>query len=247
MIPVPLGKTTANNSLPPDAIRQIHELSVFFVENIRSAVRFLQWIAHPIPEFNMEFYVLDKNTSPEDLASYGKIIGKKAAGILSEAGAPGIADPGARLVSMAHRRNVPVVPLVGPSSILLALMASGCNGQQFCFNGYLPRGGQELDDQLRSLEKKSAKNGSAQVFMEAPYRNSSLMKQALEVLKPDTELCVAAALTLEQEFIRRYPVSAWKTKIRELPEGLPAIFVLQATVEPRKPLHKKPVPRKKRR
>ena len=238
MIPVPLGKTDANNSLPPDVIRQIHEIKVFFVENIRSAVRFLQWIEHPIPEYEIHFHILDKHTKAEDFADFGKILGKEPSGILSEAGAPGVADPGAKLVSMAHRRSVPVVPLVGPSSILLALMASGLNGQQFAFNGYLPIDSRQREEHLRHLENKSAKNGSAQLFMEAPYRNKQVLDAATEFLKDDTELCIAGALTLENEWVRRYPISAWKSKKKDLPDNIPAIFAIQATVQERHPFQK---------
>lgn len=228
LIPVPLGKTKANNSLPPDVIRQIHETTTFFVENIQSAVRFFQWIEHPVPDFKMAFYDLDKHTPPEDLAEYSRIIGKEKAGILSEAGAPGVADPGAKLVQMAHIRGVPVVPLVGPSSILLAVMGAGFNGQTFTFNGYLPINAEERQEALRRLERQSEENGSTQIFMEAPYRNDAIMKDAIDVLKESTEFCVASSLTLENERIQRYPISFWKSGKGSIPENEPAIFLLYA-------------------
>jgi len=151
----------------------------------------------------------------------------KSVGLISEAGCPGIADPGQSLVRWAHQNHVKVVPLIGPSSVFLALMASGMNGQQFTFHGYLPVSSSERKKKLKQLEEESQRNRQTQLFIETPYRNDSLLKDILEVLRPSTALCIASNITLPGEFICTRPVSAWKKNLPDLKKK-PSIFLLQA-------------------
>lgn len=228
LIPTPLGPHPRNLVLPGHAIDIVHHLDTFFVERIRQAISFLRWIEHPLPDFKCRFYELNKHTPGEDLLEMLSQLKNGAdAGILTEAGCPGVADPGSDLVRLAHESGVRVIPLVGPSSILLAIMASGMNGQAFTFHGYLPRPGHERTERIRALERESSRRHTTQVFMETPYRNDELTKELLRELSDDTRLCVASNLTLPDEQIISCRVTEWKKREWNL-DRHPAIFLIQA-------------------
>ncbi len=214
LIPTPLGAHPENEVLPGHVIRTVHGLDTFFVERIRQANSFLRWIDHPVPDFKCRFYELNKHTPGEDLIEMLSLLRNGTdAGILTEAGCPGVADPGSGLVRLAHEAGVTVVPLVGPSSILLAVMASGMNGQAFSFHGYLPRPGKERTERIRALQRESAQRRVTQVFMETPYRNNDLLSELVRELDDSTLLCTATDLTLPGEQIISSRVAAWRKRI----------------------------------
>ena len=216
-IPTPLGGSPVD-ALPAPVIKQIKELSDFVVENAKSARAFLGALGMPVREVSIK--VVDDE--PDPLAP---LRAQRSLGLLSEAGCPAIADPGARIVEAAHAEGFRVVPLVGPSSIVLALMASGLEGQRFAFCGYLPREDAERKKRIRELEARSRKEKETEIFIETPYRNDVLLAALLEACKPDTRLCVAADLTLPGETITTKRVADW----RKTPIGRrPAVFLLQA-------------------
>jgi 16S rRNA (cytidine1402-2'-O)-methyltransferase len=228
LVPVPLGKRKENLSLPQHTIDVVHGLNQFVVENIRSAQSFLQWIGHPMKPYELEYRVLTKKTPDEEIFSFLKLLHNGDTGLMSEAGAPAIADPGAKLVRMAHDAGHKVVPLTGPSSIFLALMASGMGGQHFTFHGYLPVDEHKRKVTLKQLESDSKKTDFTQIFMEAPFRNNQMLASIIETLKPETKVCAAINLTMPDEEIISMPVYKWKQK--KLPDlsGRPAIFLISA-------------------
>jgi len=175
----------------------------------------------------MEFMILDKTTSPEESETYLKALEEnRDIGVITEAGVPGVADPGATIVKLAHRKGIRVVPLVGPSSILLALMGSGLNGQNFAFNGYLPIPSKERISRIKLLEAKSMRESQTQIFMEAPYRNQKLLGDLINHCRPETNLCLATDLTLASEFIKTQKIRNWKKQVPEINKR-PTIFILQ--------------------
>ncbi len=230
LIPVTLGKTPENNTMPEYVLDIIRKLEVLIVENVKTARHFLQWVGDTVPDYEIEFLLLNKNTSPEEAASFlDPLLEGKDVGLMSEAGTPVIADPGSSVIKHAHEREIPVVPLTGPSSIFLALMASGYNGQQFTFTGYLPIEKEERRSRLLSLEKESHQKERTILFMETPHRNTELMATVIQTCSPHTYFCVAANLTLPDEFIRSRQIRQWK-KLEELPnlDKQPAIFLIHA-------------------
>ncbi len=229
MIPTTLGKTKSNNAIPEYTLEVIRRLDTFAVENIQSAVKFLQWVGGTVPEFKIDFYQLNKKTPEHEIFSFLKPLKSgKDMGVLSEAGAPGIADPGSILVKMAHKNGIRVVPLIGPSSIFLALMASGFNGQSFSFHGYLPIDAKGRKQAIIQLEGESRRHDRTQIFMEAPYRNNEIVKSILESCRPETKLCIATDITLENEFIVSKEIGDWKkSKLPDLHKR-PTIFILYA-------------------
>lgn len=213
LLPNTLGKTSGNATHPEEVLGIIRSLDILIVENIQNATRFLQWVGNTVPEFKIEFYPLTKKTSDLDLLEYIKPLRKgRNAGVLSEAGLPAIADPGARLVELAHKFHIPVRPLVGPSSIFLALMGSGFNGQKFQFNGYLPIDNKACSQKILELEGQSKQHDISQIFMETPYRNSAMITRILSHCKDETRLCVACDVSLDTEEIISKPISEWKKK-----------------------------------
>lgn len=229
LIPVPLGKTKTNNSLPEYTLSVLRTLDALVVENIQSAVKFLNWVGDTVPDFKIEFRQLNKNTPETEIFSFLKPLkAGRNMGLLSEAGAPAVADPGAKLVKMAHQNKIKVVPLVGPSSILLALMASGFNGQEFAFHGYLPIDNKARVQKLIQLEGESRRHNRTQIFMEAPHRNNELLKSLLENLAGETRLCTATDLTLENEDIISKPVAEWNSSPKPDLQKRPTIFILYA-------------------
>jgi len=226
MIPTTLGDTSIERVLPPDLTQLISSIQVFIVENIRTARRFLKKVNPAIVIDDLTFFELNQHTEKKEISRFlepnqqGLDIG-----IISEAGCPGVADPGAEVVKIAHTKNIQVVPLVGPSSILLALMASGMSGQNFAFNGYLPIKNPEKSLQIKMLEKRMQAESQTQIFIEAPYRNAQLLDELLKNCDPQTMLCVAVDITLDTEFILSKPVSYWKTHLPDI-QKRPAIFMI---------------------
>ena len=229
MIPTTLGKTASNNSLPEHTLEVIRQLDVFAVENIQTAVKFLQWVGDTAPEYKIDFFQLNKKTPVHEIFSFLKPLrAGRDMGVLSEAGAPGIADPGSILVKMAHKNGIRVVPLIGPSSILLAMMGSGFNGQSFSFHGYLPIDLKGKKQALIQLEGESRRHDRTQIFMEAPYRNNEMLKSILESCRPETRLCVATDITLDSEYIKSKVIGDWKKKTLPELHKRPTIFILYA-------------------
>ncbi len=249
LIPTPLGPHPENQVLPEHVIQTVHRLETFFVERIRQANSFLRWIGHPVPDFKCRFYELNKHTPGEDLLEMLSVLKNGTdAGIMTEAGCPGVADPGSEMVRLAHESGIAVVPLTGPSSILLAVMASGMNGQAFSFHGYLPRPGPERTERIRFLEKESARRRITQVFMETPYRNNDLLKELVRELGDDTRLCTATDLTLPGEQIISCRITEWRSRNVHVDlDQRPSIFLMLAEeISPGVPGKKKPAHKRKR-
>ncbi|MCF6240498.1 MAG: SAM-dependent methyltransferase [Bacteroidales bacterium] len=228
LIPVSLGENKLNNILPEKNFKIINEITHYIVENIRSARRFLvkAGIKHKIDD--LTFYEINKHSKPDEYHKYlSAALNGENIGVISEAGCPGIADPGADIVAIAHQKNIRIIPLVGPSSIFLALMASGMNGQNFAFKGYLPIKKPQRIKQLKADELRSANENQTQIYIEAPYRNKPLLEDMLNNLKPSTKLCIAADVTLKSEFIKTKSIKDWKKSIPEINKK-PAIFVLHS-------------------
>lgn len=230
LIPNTLGKTPENNTIPEYVLDIIRRMEVLVVENIQSASKYLQWVGNTIPEYEIEFLLLNKKTPTHEIASFLNPLKKgKDAGLLSEAGCPAVADPGSEFIKMAHSQDINVVPLVGPSSILLALMASGFNGQQFAFNGYLPIEKNDRQRAIQNLEKTSREENSTQIFMEAPHRNDAVVKDLVKLCHPDTRVCTATNLTLPTEQIISKPIAKWRDEPIPSIDKEPTIFLIYAT------------------
>jgi 16S rRNA (cytidine1402-2'-O)-methyltransferase len=226
LIPVTLGDTVLSKVLPEGNKEIILSLKHFIVENIRTARRFLKQLEPSVAIDTLTFFTLNQHTSKEMLSDFLKPINENySMGIISEAGCPAIADPGAEIVAIAQQKNIPVIPLVGPSSILLALMASGFNGQNFAFQGYLPVDTEQRIKTLKMFEQRIYSENQTQLFIETPYRNGKMLDDILKTCKPFTKLCIAADITLETEFIRTQSVADWKKRIPDLSKR-PCIFAL---------------------
>ncbi len=226
LIPVTLGGDDFLKVIPEKVISLTRELRCFIAEDIRSARRFLRMIDREFPIDDTLFFELNEHTGDSEISGFMEpVINGSDTGVMSEAGLPGIADPGAKVISLAHKMNIKVIPLSGPSSIILALISSGLNGQNFSFNGYLPVRPDEKKARIRELEKKSHE-GFAQIFMETPYRNQKMFETLISACKNDTMLCVAADITLSSEDIRTMKISEWKKNIPSLNDKR-VIFVLQ--------------------
>lgn len=226
LIPTTLGPTEPLEVLPISVKKVVEELDHFIVENEKTARRFIKKIAPRKSQPSLRIFVLDKFTTEFESKSFiDPCFRGTNVGLLSEAGVPAIADPGAQIVMLAHHKKVPVVPLVGPSSIILAMMASGLNGQSFAFNGYLPIEAAERKKAIKSYEKRSRELGQSQIFIETPYRNDKLLSQLKSTLASSTQLCVAADLTLPTEYIRTMTAEEWKKESPDLHKR-PCIFIL---------------------
>ena len=219
-IPTPLGGSP-EDALPPGGIKTIRSLKDFIVENAKSARAFLGALGMAVRALNI--IVLNENVS----SCLQPLREGRPLGLLSEAGCPAIADPGAEVVEAAHREGFRVVPLVGPSSITLALMASGLEGQRFAFCGYLPREDAQRKTRIRELESRSRREDETEIFIETPYRNDVLLAALLEVCRPETRLCIAADLTLASESVSTRSVAEWR-RVRAPLGRRPAVFLLQA-------------------
>lgn len=226
LIPVTLGGDDFLRVIPEKVIGLTRQLRYFIVEDIRSARRFLRLIDKEFPINDSVFFELNEHTGESDITNYLEpIFNGSDIGVLSEAGLPGIADPGAGIIALAHRKRITVTPLSGPSSILLALISSGLNGQNFSFNGYLPVKPAERSAKLRELEKKAGE-GYTQIFMETPYRNQKMLESIITTCHSNTLLCIAADITLPTESIRTMKISEWKRDLPLLNDKL-VVFVMQ--------------------
>lgn len=227
LMPVPLGENLLY-TLPDYVLAIARELEVFVVEKPRTARHFLRDAGYEKSFDDAIFFELNKRTDPALIPSFLEpaLQGRDTA-MLSEAGAPGVADPGSRLVRMAHRRGVEVIPLVGPSSILLALMSSGLNGQKFTFHGYLGLKRPEMAKDLKRLESQSARNNETQIFIETPYRNTMLFETAMQALAPATILSISTDLTMPTQSIRTHAVSEWRRLPKPDLNKRPTVFLLQ--------------------
>jgi 16S rRNA (cytidine1402-2'-O)-methyltransferase len=226
LIPVTLGGDDFLKVIPEKVISLTRQLRFFVVEDVRSARRFLRHIDKEFPINDTVFFELNEHTGETDIAHYLEPVFKGSdIGVLSEAGLPCIADPGARIIALAHKKRITVSPLSGPSSILLALISSGLNGQNFSFNGYLPVKPAERTVKLRELEKKAGE-GFAQIFMETPYRNQKMLESLITTCHNDTLLCIAADITMQTESIRTMKISEWKKDLPLLNDKL-VVFILQ--------------------
>jgi 16S rRNA (cytidine1402-2'-O)-methyltransferase len=227
LIPVTLGETEISQVLPSYNHDIIVGIKHFIVENIRSARRFLKKVEKSIDIDALTFYELNRHTDRKFIGEYLEPLKKgQPVGIISEAGCPAIADPGADVVAIAQQRKYKVVPLVGPSSIIMSVMGSGFNGQSFAFNGYLPVEVPQRIKALKKLEQKVQNENQTQLFIETPYRNAKMIETILNALNPKTKLCIAAGITCPEEYIKTRTVAEWKKeKIPELGK-IPAIFVI---------------------
>lgn len=228
LIPTPLGDNEPAEVLPAGVIERACSLRVFVVEEIRTARRFLSRYGLRGHIAELEFHELNEHSSAADVEALGSLFDRgEDVGLLSEAGLPAVADPGAELVALCHRRGVEVVPLVGPSSLMLALMASGLNGQSFAFCGYVPAKPEERRNALRALEKQSAAARRSQIIIETPYRNDALLADMLQTLSPRTLICVAADITLPTQFIRTDSVAGWRSHVPAIGKR-PCVFIILA-------------------
>lgn len=228
LIPTTLGEVEPLEVLPLSIKRAIENLDFYIVENEKTVRRFIKRISPKKSQPSLKIQVLNKYTLPEEIPTFiTPCLNGHDVGIISEAGCPGVADPGADVVAIAHEKGIKVVPLVGPSSILLALMASGMNGQSFAFNGYLPIDKADKKKELKNLEKRSKELDQSQIFMETPYRNDKLLADITAMLSPNTLLCVASDITLPTETIKTQSIAQWKGAKIDLHKR-PTIFILHA-------------------
>lgn len=226
LVPTTLGDNDPLEVLPISVKKHIEAIDMYIAENEKTARRFIKRITPEKKQSSLRFFILNKFTTPEELPEFlTPCLSGQNMGLLSEAGCPGIADPGADIVKLAHEKQIKVVPLVGPSSILLALMSSGMNGQSFAFNGYLPIDNQERKQELKRLERLSFEQKQSQIFIETPYRNNKMLEEMCNTLHPDTNICVACDLTLPSEFIKTKSVNYWKKNMADLHKR-PAIFII---------------------
>lgn len=227
LLPVLLGDTPVDQVLPAYNHDIIMGIKHFIVEEVRSARRFLKKVDKSIDIDSLTFYPMGKHATPEKFAAYLAPLAKgESVGVISEAGCPAVADPGADVVKIAQEKGYKVVPLVGPSSIILAVMASGFNGQSFAFNGYLPIDPSERIKKIKHLESRACNERQTQLFIETPYRNAKMFADILKTCHPQTHLCIAAGITCPEEYIRTQTIAGWrKTGLPDLSK-IPAIFLL---------------------
>ncbi|WP_313804517.1 SAM-dependent methyltransferase [Flavobacterium sp.] len=226
LIPTTLGEMNPEEVLPVTVKRTIELLDDYIVENEKTARRFIKSVLPEKKQPELKLFALNKHTEESEHYQFIKpLLEGKNMGLMSEAGCPGVADPGAVIVKLAHEKGIQVVPLVGPSSILLAMMASGMNGQSFAFNGYLPIDKSEKKSALKQLERLSFEKNQSQSFIETPYRNNKLVEDLLQILQPNTHLCIACDITLPTEFIKTLTVNQWKKNKVDL-HNRPCLFII---------------------
>ncbi|MHA6250171.1 SAM-dependent methyltransferase [Pontibacter sp. CAU 1760] len=228
LIPTVLADHTADKVISPQVVETVRHLQYFIVENLRTARRYVKSICPELVIEQLTFVQIDKDATPAQVQASLKplVEAGEDAGIISEAGCPGVADPGAEVVKFAHQKNIKVIPFAGPSAILLSLMASGFSGQQFAFHGYLPIEKRERLQTLRTLEKEMQQRDQTQIFMETPYRNNKLLEDLLQTLHPETRLCIAANITSpEHEFIQTKTIQQWRGKLPDIHKQ-PAVFLI---------------------
>jgi 16S rRNA (cytidine1402-2'-O)-methyltransferase len=226
LIPTLLGDTEIERVIPTYNIQIVRELTVFVVEELKSARHFLKKAVYPRPFDSSEFFVLNEHTPKGEIHEMIEPLLKgQDVGLLSEAGLPCVADPGSALVNLCHQEKIKIVPLSGPSSLFMALMASGFNGQQFTFHGYLPIDAKDKIKKIRDMENVVNKTGQTQIFIEAPYRNRKLLQILAETCRPDTLICVACMISSVEESIKTLPAYEWAIKIPEI-DKKPVVFLI---------------------
>lgn len=225
LIPVPLADNAAGKSFTPYLSETINQISEYIVENSKTARRFLKEAGLQIPQNQLVVHDYGKHNRENISEFFSGLLNGKNVGLMSEAGCPGIADPGADIVAYAHQKGIKVVPLVGPSSILLALMASGFNGQSFTFHGYLPIDKIQRAQKIKELESLAEKNAQTQLFIETPFRNNPMLEEVLRTCHPQTKLCIACNLTAEDEMVQTRTIADWKKQVPDLHKK-PVIYLL---------------------
>ena len=226
LIPTSLGDNAPLETIPISIKKIIESIDVYIVENEKSARRFIKTVSSGKSQSSLTLFTLNKFTNPLEIPLYLEECYKgNNIGLLSDAGCPAVADPGAEVVKIAHEKNIKTIPLVGPSSILLAMMSSGMNGQNFAFNGYLPIEKVERKSKIKQLEKRSFNENQSQLFIETPYRNSSVLEDLYKTLNSDTKICVACDLTLPTEYIKTQTAKQWKHSKLDFHKR-PAIFII---------------------
>jgi len=226
LIPTPLGENFTIQNINSDVIKTLQGIRFLIAEELKTARRFLKKLDPSCPIDDITFFVLNEHTTPQEFEQYLKVAENgNNVGLLTEAGCPAIADPGSQVVNIAHKNEIKVVPLVGPSSITLALMASGLNGQKFAFWGYLPVKQNERKIKIKQIEKHSKLENQTQIFIETPYRNISLFNDIIAVCEPETQLCIASNITQYDEFILTMKIKKWKLKIPDIHKK-PTVFLL---------------------
>ena len=225
LIPVPLAENASAKSFTPYLTDTINQINEYIVENSKTARRFLKEAGLQTPQSELIVHDYGKHNRDNLSEFFTGLLNGKNVGLMSEAGCPGVADPGAEIVAYAHQKGIKVVPLVGPSSILLALMASGFNGQSFTFHGYLPIDKVQRSQKIKELENLSEANKQTQIFIETPFRNNPMLEEILRSCKPQTKLCIACNLTAEDEMVQTKSIAEWNKKIPDLHKK-PVIFLL---------------------
>ena len=227
LIPTPLGEYPPQEVLPQATLDLLKGISLYFVEELRTARRFLSAAGLKGHIEELELHEINEHSTPGEISKLAELLGSRDAALISEAGLPAVADPGAQLVAHAHRKGIEVVPQSGPSSLMMALMSSGLNGQCFAFAGYLPVKPDARKAALIERERRSAREGEAQIMIETPYRNDSLLADILATCKPATRLCIAADITLPTAMIRTRTVAQWRAEIPVIGKR-PCVFIIQA-------------------
>ena len=226
LIPTTMGESDPMDVLPQTVKRSIDFIDHYIVENEKTARKSIKAVSPEKKQSELILFTLNKRTEPSEHLDFIKpLLEGKNVGLMSEAGCPGVADPGAVIVKLAHEKGIQVIPLVGPSSILLAMMASGMNGQSFTFHGYLPIEKDEKKASFKNLERVSFEKNQSQIFIETPYRNNKLLEDLLQALHPETHLCIATDITLPTEYIKTKKIAAWKKETIDLHKR-PTIFII---------------------
>ena len=226
LFPVPLSEGDIDHVLPAWNVQLVKDVKFFIVENVRSARRFLKKCCREIDIDSLTFFTLNRHTQAAEIESFiAPLLAGNDMGVISEAGCPAIADPGADVVAIAQRKGYKVVPLVGPSSILMSVMGSGFNGQSFAFHGYLPIDASQRTNAIKKLEGRIYSENQTQLFIETPYRNNKLAEELIRTCRPSTKLCIASNITCEDEYIHTRPVKEWAGKVPDLSKK-PTIFLI---------------------
>lgn len=226
LVPCPIGENQPLNVLPQHTLEKIRTLTHFAAENLKTARHFIKACDHPTAIQEIDIMLLDKKTKYNEVSTIAEPLLKgHDMGVVSESGCPGVADPGSILVQYAHSKDIQVVPLIGPSSILLAMMSSGFNGQSFAFHGYLPKNSDELKQKIKDIEKASAQFKQTQIFIETPYRTDNLTKSLIQYSNPNSFLCIASSLNCPDERIISKPIHWWKKQTISFGKA-PCVFLL---------------------
>ena len=226
LIPTPLGDYPPQQVLTPSVLELLPRIELFFVEELRTARRFLSAAGLKGHVEGLELHELNEHTTPEEISSLSQLMVGREAALVSEAGLPAVADPGAQLVALAHEKGVEVVPEVGPSSLMMALMASGMNGQHFAFEGYLSVKPEARRARIAELERRSQREHQSQIIIETPYRNDALLSDLLATCHPATRICIASDITLPTQFIKTLSVERWRRAVPVIGKR-PCVFVIQ--------------------